>query len=89
MTTSKLTLSADAAVIRKAKRLAREKKTSVSALFATYIEHLDEAGGDPFDEEQLHPSARRALGLAKLPDDNRPYREIMEEALLEKYGLDE
>ncbi len=38
------------------------------------------------NEEALGPLTRKALGLAKLPP-GKSYREILEEALLEKYGF--
>lgn len=87
MATVKLTLSADEKTIRKAKRLARARKTSVSAMFARYIESLSRTrkAGKP-DVESLPPITRRALGMVKLPK-GKTDRELVEEGLWEKYGL--
>ncbi len=79
----KLTLSADREVIRQAKKLARENRTSISAMFARFI-RLAAIRGKV--EEQLGPITRRATGLGRLPE-GKTDREVLEEALMEKYGL--
>lgn len=84
MSTVKLTLSLERSVVDKAKRIARRDRTSVSRILSEYVQ------GIPEDEDwrkHLTPRTQQAIGLIRnLP--NRPYRELLEEALLEKYGLD-
>ena len=73
----------DKRTVREAKRLARQRHTSVSAMFCRFVEELERE-----DEwiKTLSPNTRKALGLAAaMPD--RPYRELMEEALAEKHGM--
>ncbi len=85
MATVKLTLSADERVVRKARQLARTHKTSISSMFVRFVLAMakrEEAGG----ETPLGPLTVKALGVAKLPAD-RSDRELLEEALMEKYEL--
>jgi hypothetical protein len=84
----KLTLSADKAVIERAKRLAEERGTSVSAMFSQFIKGMsgsessrrDQAGRRP-----IGPITRKARGLVKLPSDKTD-RQLIESALRERYG---
>ena len=84
----KLTLSADKTVIERAKRLAEERGTSVSAMFSQFVETMSAGTDSPQadDERKLPPITRKALGLVKLPSD-KPYRQLIEEAIAERYGL--
>lgn len=84
---AKLTLSADREVIDKAKRLAAERGTSVSAMFSDYVTREAERAGKP--PRELGPITRQALGLAKLrpEDQHKSYRQLRDEALAEKYGI--
>lgn len=85
MATVKLTLSADEEVVRKARRLARKENTSISAMFSRFI--LIKSGRErPTREERLGPLTRKALGLCRLPP-GASYRKVLEEALVEKYGV--
>jgi len=79
----KLTLSADQDVIEKAKRLAEERGTSVSAMFSQFVESV--AGDAESAPPRLGPMTRRAIGLVKLPADKTD-RELIEQALVERYG---
>lgn len=81
---AKLTLSADREVIDKAKRLAAERGTSVSAMFSEYVTREAERAGK--SQRELGPITRQALGLVKLPPDKTD-RHLLEEALAEKFGL--
>lgn len=84
MSTVKLTLSLEKRVVEKAKRIARKNDTSVSKILSEYVECLPE---DENWRKELTPRTRKAIGLMRnLP--TRPYRVLLEEALLEKYGLD-
>ena len=79
---TKLTLSADPAIVTMAKRLAEEQGTSVSAMFERFVT-LAAAQRQP---EQLGPITRKASGVMKLPAGRDP-RELLEEALLERHDL--
>jgi hypothetical protein len=84
MATVKLTLSADEALVREAKELARERRTSVSAMFARFVAATKSQEAEV--EPPLGPLTQRALGLGRLSDD-RPKDELLAEALAEKYGV--
>ncbi len=79
----KLTLSADPTVIRKARRLARKNKTTISAMFARFIRLMDT---DDAQAAPISPIARKASGMLKLPK-GKTDRAVLEEALEDKYGL--
>ena len=85
MPTVKLTLSADEKVVRKARQLARKNKTSISAMFSRLVLALSKREKMK-PEAEIGPLTRKALGLAKMPPGKND-REIIEEALLEKYGF--
>ena len=76
-----LTVSADEDLVRRLEHLAAEQKTDVNSFVTRVLELL--ARRD-WSREPLHPLAQRALGLAAgLPD--RPYKELLEEAIWEKH----
>lgn len=79
----KLTLSAKQDVIEKAKRLADERGTSVSAMFSRFVESAT-ANGDP-KHLPLGPTTRKAIGLVKLPT-GKSDRQLIEEAMSQRYG---
>jgi hypothetical protein len=81
----KLTLSMDEETIAEAKRLAAESGTSVSAMFARLVRAM---AARPEAGIPIGPITRQATGLVKLPD-GKTDRELIEEALMDKYGLDE
>ncbi len=58
---SKLTLSMDPAVVSRAKRYAKRRKTSVSRLVETYLASVTE----PAEPEDLPPVLRRLRGSLK------------------------
>ena len=83
--TRKLTLSVDAAVIAKARRISRHRRTSVSAMFSNYIASLEDASPET---RELPPITRRVLEMgAKLPPlpPDWDYRSALSEVLTEKY----
>ena len=84
MPTVKLTLSADETLVDDAKKLARERHTSVSAMFSRFVAAAKQErdGGSP----PLGPLTQRAIGLVRLPDD-RPDHELLAEALGDKYQV--
>jgi hypothetical protein len=78
---TKLTLSAEKTVIRAAKRLARQRKSSVSALFARFV---TAATMREWTDNPIGPLARKASGIVSLPP-GRQYRDLLDEALLERH----
>lgn len=82
MPTTKLTLSADRELIRRAKKVAAKNGTSLSAMVSNYLSTLTAEE----KEFQPGPLSRQATGLAKVPK-GKSDRELLEEALSEKYGL--
>jgi hypothetical protein len=81
----KLTLSADPEVIELAHELARKSGTSLSAMFVRFVKLLAKKRGRV---TRLGPLTRKATGLAKLPR-GKSARDVLTDALLEKYGLEE
>jgi hypothetical protein len=80
---AKLTLNADREVIEKAKRLAAQRKTSVSALFSRIIRAL----GDGHEKKRtVGRLARRASGVIELPK-GKSHKEVLGDSLRDKYGL--
>ena len=80
----KLTLSADEHVIADAKRIAAEQGTSVSAMFERFIRLIADRRKTTRPPGQI---ARRVTGIATLPR-GKNERRVLEDALLEKHGLD-
>lgn len=80
----KLTLSMEESVIEDARRLAKEQGTSISGMFSRLVRAM--ARRDQSREvEDLPPRTRAALGIIKAPE-GKTDRELIEEALIEKYG---
>jgi hypothetical protein len=75
----------DEAVVEQAKELARARGTSVSAMFTNVVRSM--AAGRS-REIKLGPITRKATGIAKWPA-GKEYKELLEEALMEKYGIKE
>jgi len=74
----KLTLNAEKNVIEKAKRIAQERGTSVSAMFSQFVASM---GSSQRRRRKSAPITRRLRGLAKVSADKSD-RELFEEALL-------
>ncbi len=79
----KFTLSADAEVIEQAKRIARRRDTSVSAMFARFIRSLARQEEAP-EDIPADSIAARAVGAVVLPEGKAP-RDVLTDALMEKY----
>ena len=73
----KLTLSAEKDVIAKAKRIANERGTSVSAMFSQFVTGI---GSSQRRDRKPAPITRRLRGLAKVSADTSD-RELFEEAI--------
>ena len=84
MATTRLTLSMDEDVVARARMLAAVRNTSISRLFVSFVCLMEQAENA---ETRLPPLTKRALGLAKstIPAD-WDYREVLSNALVEKYG---
>ena len=78
----KLTLTAEKEVVQKARQLAARQNTSISALFDRFIRALDH----PPAEKPLGPVTQQAMGAMPTPK-KKIDRQLVEEALEEKYGL--
>ena len=83
MATTKLTLSADEKLIERAKKLAKQQGTSLSAMFVRYLEALLQ---QQKTEHEISPLVKQMTGLATAPE-GKTDRELIEEALAEKYDL--
>jgi hypothetical protein len=84
MSMVKLTLNAESALIGAAKKLAAERNTSVSALFARLVITMGRT--EHAQPPPIGPITRQATGLLRLPARRAP-KEILAVALSEKYGL--
>jgi len=86
MATTRLALSMDETVVRRARRLAKSRHTSISKLFVSFVCLME--GQNPPTSEELPPLTKRALGLAKIPlPDDWDYRDDLADVLSEKYGV--
>lgn len=86
-TTIKITLSATPEVASMAKELAKEKNTTVSALFANFIRAVHLAN-HPVVKPKIAPITESLSGLVKLPE-NFDYKEFIANNLLQDYGITE
>lgn len=85
MSMSKLTLTAPREVIKLAKEQAKREKTSVSAMFASYVlakSRLQDAKPRP---NKIAPLTQSLSGLVTLPDDFDE-KEFMSELMSAKHG---
>jgi len=83
MAMAKLTLSAEARVISQAKKLAKKGNTSVSAMFARYVENMTRFQAKDLDV--VGPITRRASGMVRLPK-GLSDKKLIEDALAAKHG---
>ncbi|MCD6394335.1 MAG: hypothetical protein J7M40_12605 [Planctomycetes bacterium] len=79
---AKLTLSMDKQTIDRAKKLAVESDTSVSAMFVRFIQALTARKSKT---PRTGPLTRKATGSIALG--GKDYKEVLTDALSEKYGL--
>ena len=81
MATRQLTLSADEDTVRRLEELAAEQNTDVNSFITRFLNLLSRRD---WQREEIAPVTRQATGLAGgLPD--RPYKELLEEAIWEKH----
>jgi|WetSurMetagenome_2_1015567.scaffolds.fasta_scaffold106448_1 hypothetical protein len=84
MTASKLTLTADKEIIKRAKKIAAQNGTSVSAMFSRMIlamTHESETKNPP------GPLTLKATGLIHIASSEKKDDQLLEEALVKKYGF--
>ncbi|MBU4271860.1 MAG: hypothetical protein KKE86_02265 [Planctomycetes bacterium] len=79
---TKLTLSMGESVVKKAKKLAKANHTSVSAMFSQFVESAATRSKQDF---KIGPLTRKLSGIIELPP-NKNHKELIAEALVEKYG---
>jgi hypothetical protein len=79
----KLTLSLDQSVIAKAKRYAKQNKTSLSKMIEAYFDSLTNNENQD-GEIPISPLVESLCGVIKLPD-GFDYKESRAKYLLEKY----
>ncbi len=84
MATTRLALSMDEDVVARARRLAKVRNTSISRLFVSFVCLMEQSATV---QTELPPLTKRALGLAKgdLSAD-WDYKDVLADALVEKYG---
>jgi Family of unknown function (DUF6364) len=83
MPLSKLTLSVDKLLVKRAKKLATARRTSVSAMVSRFLSGMTEPD---LNQTPVGPLTRRATGLAKgIP--NRPVGDLLAEALSTKHRV--
>lgn len=79
---TKLTLSAEAEVVRRLKRVAAAQGTSVSAMFDRFARSVAGSG----DAKTVGRLTKQATGIVKIPK-KRSDRRLLEDAILAKHGL--
>ncbi len=70
---TKLTLTIEDKVIKKAKSYARQTGRSLSELIEKYLETLTE---EPLEPQQISPKLRKLVGSVKLPEDFDEKKEL-------------
>jgi hypothetical protein len=80
----KLTLSIEPSVVQKAKQMAEANKTSVSAMFSQFVEA---AATQRPRRTKTGPMTRKLSGIIQLPP-GKDDKELLTDALAEKYGVD-
>jgi hypothetical protein len=80
---TKLTLSVEESVVKKAKRVAAANNTSVSAMFSRFVES---AAIGQRSRSKIGPLTQKLSGVVQLPQ-GKDYKEILAESLAEKHGV--
>ena len=78
----KLTLSMTPETVRLARKLSKQNGRSISAMVSGLIHSM--AIHDSIESERIPPITKSLAGIVKLPE-GKTYREVIEEALEEKY----
>jgi hypothetical protein len=77
----KLTLSTDRDVVVRARKLAADGNTSISAMFSRFVRAMSQRT----PPARIGPIARKASGMIVWPK-GKTDRQVLEEALLERHG---
>ncbi|MCQ2404103.1 MAG: DUF6364 family protein [Lentisphaeria bacterium] len=86
MSMTKLTLSAPSEIVKLAESLAKERKTSISAMFANYVRSQASPEGNHLLNMEPGSITASISGVVKLPEDFNE-KDFMSQVLSEKYGL--
>ncbi len=81
---AKLTLSIDQFVIEEAKKYAKSSGKSLSSIVEEYLKSLTQSEKSSEKKATLK-IVRELKGSVKLPKDFTSYKEILQDALVEKY----
>jgi hypothetical protein len=81
---TKLTLSIDQNVIENAKKYAKNQKRSVSKLVEEYLSSISLPVDKKVEYNTLGPITKELVGIIKV-NKNTGYKEILTDALMEKY----
>ena len=81
-----IAISVDEDLLRRAERVAERRQTTVADMLAVAVQTI---GDGDLHLDKLPPITRSAIGLARDGGPIRPYKEMLVEALLAKYGLSE
>lgn len=81
---TKLTLTIEQSVIERAKKYARKKERSLSALIENYLKALTSGEPEKGQEEELSPTVKSLRGAFKMPKDF-DYKQELSDRLSEKY----
>jgi hypothetical protein len=79
---TKLTLKLDNDVISRAKKYARERKTSLSKMIESYLDYVTKP--EP-DDSEITPLVKSLSGIISLPEDY-DYKKDRTEYLVKKYS---
>ena len=80
---TKLTLTVEPSVAKKAKQLAKANNTSVSAMFSQFIES---ASTPRKQRPKIGPLTRKLSGIIELPP-GKDYKDMLADALADKHGV--
>lgn len=85
--TTKLTLSIDEEVIKNAKRFSKKNGISVSRMVEIFLKQSVKTSPakSTVKKEELPPLLKKMYGAAKTKD-NRKYRDVYREYIIEKYA---
>lgn len=81
---TKLTLTVDDAVIQTAKEYAKSHKRSLSNIVEEYLKSLANSTADS-KKSKHYDIVAELKGSVKDPDPSKSYKELLEEALMEKH----
>jgi Family of unknown function (DUF6364) len=82
--TTKLTITIEDSVAKKAKIFAQKNGHSLSHLIEKYLLSIVNKEADKNNKEEMSARVKRLKGAIKLPE-NFEYKKTLEEALLKKY----